>query len=805
MARDTRLGRTVAIKISKAKFNDRFEREARAISALNHPHICTLYDVGPNYLVMEFVDGTPLKGPLPPVQVMQYAGQICDALDAAHRKGITHRDLKPANILVTKQGIKILDFGLAHMVSDAGDPALTQTGAVLGTPAYMSPEQWEGKPADARSDIFALGCVLYEMASGNRVTRDRKALESPALEAIVHTCLEQDPEDRWQSARDITRALALPSGQVAATKRPNRILVWAAIAVVIIATISGWLFSRSQRPTEETQTYRFQIALPPNGTLARNAFNNTLALSPDGRMVAFVLNVKEKTAIWIQGLDDVNAHPLAETEGADFVLWSPDSKSVAFRVENKLFRVDRTSGARVFICDLIPGPIRGADWGPDGTDAGRILFVQASGEINAVSGAGGIPVVLTHYDGHLDNGILPRMLPGGHFLYSNSLPPGVFGASLDHPDRRVQILSQGASPIYSPDPNGKGYLVWTRNNTLLGQEFDSATMHLNGAATAIANAARNVTVSARLLLYDASLPLTQFAWVDGNGRVVQTIGDPGSFGSPALSPDGGRIAVSVSPVAVESLTIDVSMLETPRGVFSRFTHSPGIHLSPKWSPDGKTVLFGTIAGIFRKPANGVGEEEKVVPNDRLLMPTDWSPDGKFILYNRLVTVENGMDVWMLPVAPDGKPKGDPKPFVDGPADQIEAKFSPDGGWVAYQSSDSGRPEIYIDAFPVTHGHQQISKDGGFGPRWNPNGKELFYRSLDGKLMAVALHLTKTSANISPARALFAMPVNTSPSNANYDVARDGRFLIEVPANQTPAPLNVIVNWTALLKKSDRVK
>jgi serine/threonine protein kinase/Tol biopolymer transport system component len=812
-ATDTRLGRAVAVKIANVQFIARFEHEAKAISALNHPHICTLYDVGPNYLVMELVEGDTLaeklkNGALSMDLVVRYGSQIADALAQAHAKGIVHGDLKPGNIMIAKAGVKVLDFGLATSAHREAE-ALTAMGAVMGTPAYMAPEQMEGKPTSARSDIFALGLVLYEMAAGKRPTSDRKPLESAALESIIGTCLEKDPEDRWQSARDVRITLALPAGQAVAAKQPARILRGITAAAVVLSTLAvaaTWALFHSERPPAETQAWRFQSALPPNGTLANGASSSpVLALSPNGRMLAFVLEVKGKSGVWIQELDGISARLLAGTEGAVLVLWSPDSKSVAFRVENKLFRSDLTSGAPVLVSEIPESPNFGADWGTDG-----ILFA-ASGAIKQVPASGGTPVDLLAADPN-SGGFLsfPRALPGGRLLYSTAVPPSVFGAPLDHPDQRIRILPQNVAPVYAAGQNGKDYLLWIRNNTLVAQEFDPGGLRVTGEATAIANPAQNVTASSRLLLYDASLPMSQLAWVDRNGNVLQTVGDPGSILFTGLSPDGERVAVTLYPQSADATNSYLWLIETRRGLSSRFTTSSGVHLSPVWSPDGQTIVFGSRGGLVSKPSNGVGEERKVLPNDRLLNPTDWSRDMRFILYNRIVT--DDLDVWMLPVDSDGKRAGDPKPYLDGPSDQAGAKFSPDGGWVAWQSNDSGRSEIYVDTFPKLSGRKQVSTNGGSGPRWNPTGGELFYRSPDGNLMAAAIRLGKpgndrSAALVSPPRTMFAMPVNAPAfGDAAYDVAPDGRrFLIQVPAKQPAPRLNVIVNWTSLLKNGKVVK
>ena len=799
-ARDTRLHRDVAVKVSMARFSERFEREARAVAALNHPNICTLHDVGPDYLVMELVDGKPLKGPLSADDVRRYAAQICEALDHAHRKGVTHRDLKPANILVTKQGVKLVDFGLARIAprpEDHTSPELTHVGSVMGTPAYMAPEQWEGKPGDSRSDVYAFGCVLFEMLTGQRATRDRKPLESEALETIVKACLENDPEDRWQSVRDLKRALLAANARASKDAPVGGRRLWIAAVVALAAVGVGVWSLRPSAPAEvPIQATHSQITIPDNGNIAAGS-SNTFAVAPDGRKIAMVVEVNQKTGVWVKALEESTARFVPGSDGAVFVLWSPDSKSLAFRVLNNLLRFDLASSAPAVIAPMPIGPTFGADWGDDETSAGSILFWGAGLGIMRVSGSGGVPVAIG-----VRGATYPQVLPRGRFFYTSGQKATVFGAPFDHPAASVEILKESAAAVYAPrageiGKRGDGFLLWIRGTTLLAQAFDPNTMRLAGESRVLANPAWTVAVSSSLLLYDPAPGMSQFAWVDRNGKVLQLVGDPAPFGFTTMSPDGNRVVVTVATNAgiIES---PLWMLDTQRGILNRFAADIGANTSPAWSPDGQTVLFGTSGGLGRIVANGVGDPDVVHPFASRLNPTDWSRRG-FVLFNQF-DQSTEMNIMMLPVTPDGKPAGEATPYLQKPGAQSWAHFSPDGGWVAYEeSAESGQSEVFIDTFPQRRSAIQISTNGGFGARWNPEGGEVFYRSPAGKLMAVRVKMNGNSADPSTPRELFALPVSAlASSGSQYDVGQDGkRFLIQVPVKK--APLEVIMNWQALLK------
>ena len=815
-ARDTRLDRIVALKVSKHEFSERFEREARSIAALNHPHICQLYDVviskdAPNYLVMEFVGGPPLKGPLPLEQALRFAAQICDALDAAHRKGITHRDLKPANIIVTKQGIKLLDFGLARVAPGENDMTLTVKGTVMGTPAYMAPEQWEGKAADARSDIYAFGCVLYEMLTGKRAAEERLPVEPAPLESILRTCLEKDPEDRWQSARDIRRALTLPAPRAVQSSRRWQ---WIAAATLVCGALGGWAIAHFRQPPPDDRAFRLQIDPPEGGQFVFGNNSGGIALSPDGRTAAYVAAANGKTALWVRTLDAPSARPLAGTGGAYYPFWSPDGKSIGFFAAGKLQRVDLAGGSPLAICDMPGGNGRGAAW----TSDGRIVLGSLAG-LFQVPASGGTPSPLTTVDAAHGEGShrWPQLLPGGRFLYwvrsGRSEDNAVYAASFAKPGERVKLVNTDAAAFYAPGGDGKNYLLWTRGGTLVARELDVATLRLTGEPHPVADpvgkisliGGTNAAVSASgVLLYGSANTSSRFNWLDRAGKLAGGVGEPGEYGAFRLSADGRRAVTSRDAPG----GTDLWLLEVQRGVSSRFTFHPGTNAYPVWSPDGRTILFSSTGAqtgaqnLFRKESSGAGNEQRLSQSPNIQDPTDWSGDGRWALFHE-VAPETAFDLWVLPMTAEAKPAGQAKPYLRTPFNESWGRFSPEPSprWVAYQSDESGRYEVYIQAFPEPRGKFQISTGGGQYPEWGPGGRELFYVSPDFKLMAVGLKLGADSVEPSTPRELFPLPI-VDNGFSPYDTAPDGqRFLVRaVPQQQASQPLTVIVNWPALLKQ-----
>ena len=809
---DTRLGREVALKVSAAQFTERFEREARAISALNHPHICTLHDVGPNYLVMELVEGAPLKGPLPLGKTVEYAGQILDALDAAHRKGITHRDLKPANILIAKHGVKLLDFGLAQMARGENDPALTVAGAVMGTPAYMAPEQWEGKPADARSDIYAFGCVLYEMLTGKRAVADRVPV-GPPLEAVLRTCLEKDPDERWQSARELKHALRWAAEGKPATAAPSGPRfgkagwIAAGMFALIAATVSSLHFR--EKPVE-TPVVRFTIAPPANTIFALPA------PSPEGRRLvfpardmlsAFVRQAGGSGSLWIRSLDATTPQPLAGTEGAGLPFWSPDGRSIGFGAGGKLKKIDLSGGPAVSLADA---PLfRGASWSPQGV----ILFTPTrTSALLRMPAAGGSPAPATTLNPERKERShrWPWFLPDGkHFLYSAVDTDGelvtsestIYVGTLDSSDRRI-VAQASSNAIYA-----SGYLLFLRENTLMAQPFDARRLATTGEAVPVAQQVLDSPASANglfaaadngMLVFQPGLqPLQTLAWLDRAGKRVAAVGDPGQLFFTFLSPDGKRATVSVYDRAAHNN--DLWIYDLSRNLRTRFTFGSGNENAGVWSPDGSSIVFNSSTkghlDLYRKLASGAGEE-LLYADDLSKSPTSWSPDGKFILYNSRLGPRAGAGLWVLPLEGERKPF----PFLKTAFNEGDGRFSPDGHWVAFESDESGRGEIYIAPFPASGGKSQVSLAGGTQARWRSDGKELFYIAPDGWLMAAEIGVKGGEMLIGAPRRLFG-PLPTV--GYQYDVSPDGqRFLAVLPNEQAapPEPLTVLLNWTTGLKK-----
>jgi eukaryotic-like serine/threonine-protein kinase len=839
-ARDPRLGRDVAIKVSAQQFTDRFEREARAIAALNHPNICTLFDVGPNYLVMEFVTGCTLadriaQGAIPLEEALGIARQIADALEAAHEKAIVHRDLKPANIKIRPDGsVKVLDFGLAkageaqEVTSDS--PTMmpgTYAGMILGTAGYMSPEQARGQAVDKRADIWAFGVVLYEMVTGKRlfdgatVSDSLAAIlrEEPELtlapaktRRLLQRCLEKDPRKRL---RDIGDAMALVDPEPVATEPslaearvPTRfgkagwVAVGAAgVAAVLLGAVAFVHFSEKP-PLRDV--VRFQVSAPEKSLL-----NPALIVSPDGRKLVFVATGPDGGRhLWIRPLDSLAARIVADVStGSIFPFWSPDSGSLGFWTEGHLRKVEVSGGPQQTLCD-VSGVFAGGAWNRDGV----IVFGQRGGGLWQVSADGGTPSPLTKLDparqdiGHA----FPSFLPDGrHFVYlrssANREMSGIFAGSLDaKPEQQIsrEITATLREAVYAPsvDSNKSGYLLFMREETLMAQPFDTTRMSLTGKPVPIAEGLTNNNAYAifsassnGVLAYrsdetaSTAFAIYRPAWYDRQGKIVESLaGDAGRYADLSLSPDGTRVAVRrTDPQAAgkggQIGNWDIWLHELARGVSTRLTFDRAVSGMPVWSPDGSSIVYASdrdgLYDLYRKPSSGAGNEEVLLRSGENKLPADWSPDGSFLLYSQIHGI--GRDLWVLPLARDNrKPSLYLKTDFNGGG---PAQFSPDGRFVAYTSNESGRNEVYVRPFPVPSGGKwMISKDGGFQPRWRRNGKELFYVSAEAMLMEVDVSLSPVFKAGIP-KALF--PVSFSGSSdiigTGYDVTTDGqRFLIE---------------------------
>jgi Tol biopolymer transport system component/tRNA A-37 threonylcarbamoyl transferase component Bud32 len=870
-AKDMRLGRTVALKIlpahlsQKPELKQRFEREAQTIASLNHPHVCVLYDVGNHdgidFLAMEFLEGATLgerlaKGPLPIDEALRYAIQIADALNKAHGLGITHRDLKPSNIMLTKSGSKLLDFGLAKLrapenaltvsaVPTAVD--LTQHGVVLGTVQYMAPEQIEGEQADARTDIFAFGVVLYEMITAKKAFTGKtpasvmasilhqtpapiatfQSLAPPALQRLVEICLAKEPQNRWESARDVMLQLqwiAEGGSQVGHAvavsdrrKRRERV-AWLAAAVAAIAAVA--LAAVMLRSTPE-DTRRMEFSVFPAGNSQFGPIGAPLAgfptISPDGRHLAFIANEPGVTPqVWIRSLDSVDAHALAGTEGVQppGSIWSPDSHYIAFVSGGRLQKLEVSGGPPVAICDVEQqGGVEGT-WNRDGTILFAMGFRGAGSSTRGlfrVSAAGGKPAPVTTPDvssketGHRSPIFLPDQ---HHFLYLAQTPNTVYVGSLDSKERR-RLFNADSNAAYTPP----GYLIFVRQGTLMAQRFDANRLALSGDPFPVAENVRSVVGNGRAdfsvsgngtLVYRKGHFLTQqqrVVWFDRNGnREKSTEQQAMDTREPALAPDQKHLAVVRADLGMGLR--DLWLIDLMTGLNSRFiVGGLKMSLSPVWSPDSTRIVFkaaadpSAIYDLYQKQSTSMSNEVLLLKSDQDKTPTDWSPDGRFILFDSIDPVSKS-DIWFLPVSGDSKPQ----PFLKTDKSETGGRFAPDGKWVAYASDESGGYQIYVQPFPPNGQQFQISFDGGTVPRWRHDGKELFFREgATGNLMAADIKFSPAFEVFKP-KALFRAIIST-----NYDVTADGQhFILGEPAEgdltEDSAPLTVVLNWAAGLKK-----
>jgi serine/threonine-protein kinase len=827
-ALDTRLKRTVAIKVAKENFGERFEREARAIAALNHPNICTLYDVGPNYLVMELIEGKPLKGPLPLDQALQYAAQICDALDAAHRKAITHRDLKPGNILVTKQGIKLLDFGLARMAPGANDPTLTRPGFVMGTPAYMAPEQREGKPGDARSDIYAFGCVLYEMLTGKRAAQERTPVEPAALEGVLGTCLAKDPEDRWQSARDLKRALKLV-GQAHGLSRtghgpvPQRWpwIVAAALAIVAAAAL-GVLLWRAPRPVDRP-LMRFSADLGPEAVEGPGI---TAAISPDGTRLAFVARSPGgKQQLATRLLDQANLTLLPGTENAADPFFSPDGQWIGFFADGKMKKISAQGGAAVTLSD-VPNA-RGASWGEDGSII-VTLRALAGGGLSLVPEAGGTPQALTKpgEKGEASHR-WPQILPGGQaVLFSGNTSLG------DFDNANIEVLSLKTSQWKTVQHGGyfgrylpSGHLVYLHQGTLFAVRFDLDRLEVRGTpAPVLADVAGNAEQGggqydvARngTLVYlsgkSSSVASWPVAWMDSTGKTTPLLAAPGNYLNPRFSPDGKRLVLNVGSVGGN----EIQVYDWQRDTMTRLTFTKANYF-PIWTPDGKHIAFESQSlganSIRWIRADGAGEAQLLLESKNDPRPYSVSPDGNRLAFAERA-VDTGWDLWTLPLDvsdPEHSKPGKPELFLRTPFDEEEPAFSPDDRWIAYTSNESGRFEVYVRPFPggvpSGSGKWQISTGGGLRPIWSRDGRELFYESPDDHIM-VAAYTTQADSFAADKPRLWSDTQILKPAAGsawNLALSPDGKRFAVLPRPDATGERKGSVHVTVLLNFFDELR
>jgi Tol biopolymer transport system component len=875
---DSDLGRQVAIKVLPDTFVDdperiaRFEREAKTLAALNHPNIAQIYGLekadGRRALVMELVEGPTLadriaNGPIPVDEALPIARQIAEALEAAHEHGIIHRDLKPANIKIRLDAtVKVLDFGLAKTIdsiaamglnvsqsSTITSPApMTSAGMVLGTTAYMSPEQARGRAADKRTDIWAFGCVVYEMLTGRRAfeaadgsdtlaavlraSPDWNALPrdvSTAVRLMLKRCLEKEPGGRigqigtarFLMTEAVTTladtAVSAPAKGYVLQRRAALAIAAGLLGGVVLTAAVVWV-SLPWIPPPEERAYRALIP-PPDDAAVTGPAGGRFAVSPDGRQLAFVATGPDRQSrLWIRRLDGTNAHALPGTEDAAFPFWSPDGRFVAFTAQNKLKTIEASGGPALTVCDVtLPYGAPGA-WSRDGT----ILLTPAVGPLHRVRASGGVPSPITTLNtdrGETVHG-WPSLLPDGqHFLYLALVgAPGAakavtYVASLNGLEQPRVVLADGTAAGYVA-----GHLLYPRGRTLVAHTFDTERLELSGQPRPIADrldvhdnrlAGAFTTSDTGVLVYQTTLAQrSQLIVYDRLGTQVSTVGDPSEVFDVELSPDGTLALASVLDTAMN--TRDLWIFELRRNQRTRFTSDPAEDLQGVWHPDGGRITFSSNRkgqlDLYEKAVTGTEPEIPVLTDRINKYSLNWSSDGRFLLYQTGSALSQTLsDLYALPFFGDRRPF----PVVRSPFDDSRGRISADGRWVAYHSNESGRDEVYVTSFPDALRRWRVSTGGGRYPKWRRDGRELFYLAPDDKLIATAVDGRGAAFNVGVTLALFdARPRSGGylgfGQGSNFDVFPDGqRFLVNVSIEQAQtAPISVILNWPALLKKQD---
>lgn len=870
-ARDTKLDRDVAIKVLPQTFGRdserlaRFQREAKLLASLNHPNVAAIHGFeesdGVCFLVLELVEGETLSarlkaGPLAVDEALSVAKQIAEALEAAHESGVIHRDVKPANVKVRPDGkVKVLDFGLAKALSAGNSPTdigrsptmmaqHTRQGVILGTAAYMSPEQARGQPLDKRTDIWSFGCVLYECLTGRgpfggETTSDTiaKILERepdwsavPAktpqmVQILLRRCLRKDRERRLHDVADARSELEdvlsgsseAWSSAIQPIKARRKTLTWAVAGFAIVVALSFALAYLRPAGTHAAVIRSF-IPAPDN---TRFMFTSDLAgpviISPDGRAVTFVaVDAEGKNLLWLRPLDDVSARVLPSTKGATFPFWSADSRSIGFFAKGRLKRIEASGGLPITVCDVRNG--RGGTWSRQGV----ILFApDYRTPIYQVAASGGTPIPVTKLDEskHTTHR-WPYFLPDGkHFLYlavnqarGRREHDAVYFASIDSAETNL-VLRTNANAAFA-----SGFLLFLRDTTLMADRFDARRGQLKGDPLPVAEGIRydpatwqavfTASQSGILAYHTGGVVGTKLVWFDRSGNELGSIGEKDIYSDLRLSPDGRRLAVGRGDPG------DIFIYELARRGGTRLTFDPADDGSPIWSPDGTRIVFSTAHrtrgqhNIYQKLSSGTSSEEMFLESGIDVSTEDWSPDGRFILYSKgdIVGGSQG-DIWILPLS------GDREPFVfmQTPFAEYDAQFSPEGRWIAYTSNESDKEEVYVAPFPELSaentknrefgrgGKWQVSADGGALPRWRRDGKELFYLAPDKKLMAAEVNSEGSHFEVGAVHALFR--VNPKPVGYAYDVSPDGQqFVINTAGEKDTSPITLVVNWTAELNK-----
>jgi len=828
-ARDLTLKRDVALKLLPPSFaNDpsrmaRFMREAEVLASLNHPNIAHIYGIAQSGevrgLAMEFAEGESPKGPTPFEHAWHIASQIAAALEYAHDHGVIHRDLKPANVKVTPDGtVKLLDFGLAKAftpecegrveASPESSPTVTtnvtQAGMILGTAAYMSPEQARGKNVDKRADIWAFGVMLYELLTGERpfkgedigdtlaaIIKQEPDLSRVPVRArdLLRSCLEKDPKKRLRDIGDAWRLLAVAEDvPVHSTRRTLPWIATAALAVVAAAA-GGWLLHKSR--ASNPQVLRLAIEPPEGGKFALDAGASGMAISPDGTTLTYIASGRDGiNCLWIRVLSERFARQLPGTEDAKYPFWSPDGNTVAFFNNSKLMRIDRNGSGLQTITDTASG--RGGAWLPDG----RIIFGSYFNYLSVVPAIGGkaTPFTAARYSLAPEAQLWPQALAGGRLMYfvrvrNRPEENAAYIVSLNKPEVRSRLVNVPESPVYVPGSGKTDYLLLQRGTALVAQALDRETLKLTGRVAMLADPVSSGGIEGQIyataskhgpLVYSGIPRLTQFTWFDRTGRVLGTVGAPGAyhFGSFRISPNGRTVAASLD----EPGWAQMGLLEIERGIFNVLPPS-GNNAFPAWGPNslrlayGREILDLPIDSSIQLPGN----------------PWDWSSDGRQLLCRRLIEgVRN--EILVQAVTPEDKLDGAPRVFAEGAA----ARFSPNRQWVAFLSSESGEDEVYVDAFPNPGRKVRISTAGGNFPVWSSDGREIYYVAPGNRLMAVRLKITAGSPQPAAPQELFVLPISDTPGFP-FDVAKDGRFLVRADVPQASNSLTAIVNWGALIK------
>jgi len=818
-ARDTKLDRDVAIKVLPLALAQdperlaRFEREAKVLASLNHPNIAQIYGIEDRALVMELVEGQTLQGPLPLNAVLDYAHQIADALEAAHDKGIIHRDLKPANIMITPAGVvKLLDFGLAAVAqsSDPSNPANsptltispTRAGMILGTAAYMSPEQARGKTVDKRADIWAFGVVLFEMLTGKTLfegqtvsdtlahvlTKEPDWEQVPAkVRRLLKKCLEKDAKHRL---RDIGDAWELLEEPEPATTAPSRsrlgmgIWIVAAVVLALVAAGASWIAYRATRPAELKPLVRLDVDLGPDVSLGPGSVGTEVILSPDGTRLMYV----SKGKLFTRKLDQSKATELAGTDGASAPFFSPDGKWVAFFAAFKLKKLSVEGGAPVVLCDATTG--FGGSWGEDGT-----IIASLSSALSRVPSAGGAPTPVTDLAPGEVLQIWPQVLPGGKAVLFTSVAAGVGNIEVIslRDNRRKTLLRGGAFGRYLPS----GHLVYVDNGTLFAVPFDLVALELRGAPVPMLEQVAYVPTpgSAQLdvsqtgtLLYQSGGAeagiggLVTVQWLDAAGKTQPLVAKPGAYALPHLSLDGQRLALEIA----EGPNRDIWTYEWQRDRMTRLTFDAGREpgMNPVWSPDGRFIAFEGKGGMFWTRSDGAGKPQPLTQSNNQQFPSSFAPDGKRLAWFEL-TASGGFALWTMRVENDGAGLrgGKPELFLQTPFDERAPRFSGDGRWLAYTSAESGSIQVYVRAFPDRGGKWQISNAGGTFPVWSHNGRELFFRSSDNRIMVASYTVQGDSFAADQPRVWSAKQV--SGRLGSYDVAPDGKHIAALMPVETP--------------------